>query len=48
MTTNGPILSGDVMAVLNVGRCAGFNVTYDAYTGLESPSSFTLEEMPEG
>ena len=45
-TDSGNIPAGNVIAVLNVGRCEDFNNTYDVHTGLNSQSTATLEEMP--
>lgn len=45
-TEDGLILAGTVVAVLNIGPCAGTNVTFDGFTGFNSPTSFTLEELP--
>lgn len=50
-TASGTIPAGNVLAVLNLGACEAeeFNGTlYDAFTGIDSPSTFTLEEMPQG
>ena len=47
-TASGDIGLGEHTVTLNVGMCDGFNETYNAFTGLNSVSAFTLEEMPPG
>ena len=37
---------GPVEVMMNLGRCAGFNQTYDSYTSQESLSTFEIEELP--
>lgn len=45
-TVSGRIGVGEHSVVLNVGQCEGFNESYNTFTGLNSVSTFTLEEMP--
>ena len=46
-TTAGAISAGRRIALLNVGACAGFNETFNVYTGFSTVSTFTIEEIPE-
>lgn len=46
-TSDGAAISaGRHIVVMNVGRCTGFNETFNAYTGFSSVSSVTIEEIP--
>ena len=44
--SSGVIPSGTLQAQLNVGRCDGFNETFNAFTGLASVSTINIEELP--
>ena len=47
-TTSNPagITSGAHIVRVNVGKCMGFNDTFNAYTGFSTISTLTIEELP--
>lgn len=47
-TAGGSLTRGVYTAALNVGRCAGFDTTYNTSTGFDSTSSVVIEELPGG
>ena len=47
-TSDGPLAPGEHRVTLNVGRCEGFNRTFDAYTGYDTVPTLSTREMPKG
>ena len=46
-TSDGAAISrGSHVVMMNVGKCEGFNETFNAYTGFSGVSSVTIEEIP--
>ena len=46
-TSDGAAISrGSHIVMMNVGKCEGFNETFNAYTGFSGVSSVTIEEIP--